>query len=176
MIEASHINFSELYECDFNTLLLDRDGTINVHIIDGYVCSWDDFEFIPGILQEMPKLAAKFKYIFIITNQRGVGKGQFLEEDLKDIHKRMIVEIEKVGGRIDGIYYSTALSDDDYFRKPNVGMYEQILKEYPDVKPESTIMVGDGDIDMEFARNCGIRGIKVNSLKKDGDKYFWVKA
>lgn len=170
------MDYSTIYQEKFNTLLLDRDGTINVHIIGGYVCKKDDFEFVPGFLEEMPKMAAKFKYIFIVTNQRGVGKGILSEDDLDGIHQYMIKEIEKNGGRIDGIYYSTALSDEDFSRKPNVGMFEQIMKDYPEVKPETTIMLGDGDVDMEFARNCGIYGIRVDSLKKEGDKYFWVRV
>ena len=170
------MNYSLIYQDKFNTLLLDRDGTINVHIIGGYVCKKEDFEFVPGFLEEMPKMAEKFKHIFIVTNQRGVGKGLLSEDDLYDIHQYMIKEIERIGGRIDGIYYSTSLSDEDFSRKPNVGMFEQIRKDYPDVKPESTIMLGDGDVDMEFARNCGICGIKIDSLKKVGDKYFWVRV
>ena len=63
------MDYSTIYQEKFNTLLLDRDGTINVHIIGGYVCKKDDFEFVPGFLEEMPKMAAKFKYIFIVTKR-----------------------------------------------------------------------------------------------------------
>lgn len=161
---------------EYNTLLLDRDGTLNVHIIGDYVRKWEDFEFVPGVLELMPILASKFKYIFIVTNQRGVGKGLYTEEDLQTIHQNMIATIEQVGGRIDGIYYCTSIEEDNYYRKPNRGLFEQILSEHPDVVPEKTIMIGDGDVDMEFARNCGICGLKIDSLKKEGDKYFWVRV
>ena len=63
----------------YDTLLLDRDGTINVHVIGDYVCTWDDFQFIPIALQTMPYFAKHFKHIFIVTNQRGIGKGKYTE-------------------------------------------------------------------------------------------------
>ena len=89
----------------YDTLLLDRDGTINVHIIGDYVRKWSDFEFIPGALEALAKFAKHFKHIFIVTNQRGIGKGKYTEADLMDIHNKMNAEIKKAGGRIDKIYY-----------------------------------------------------------------------
>lgn len=160
----------------FETLLLDRDGTINVHIIGDYVRKWEDFEFLPDVLEIMPKFAKHFKYIFIVTNQRGVGRGKYTEEDLADIHKHMVEEIEKVGGRIDGIYYCISLTEEDNHRKPGRGMFEDILCDYPEITPAKTLMVGDSDVDLEFAKNCGIKGIKIDSLKKEDDEYYWVKA
>ena len=161
---------------EYDTLLLDRDGTINVHIVGDYVCKWDDFEFIPGVLDVMPKFAQHFKYIFIVTNQRGIGKGKYTDEDLADVHSKMIAEIEEVGGRIDGIYYCSALTEEDIRRKPGRGMFDDILRDYSDIDPAKTLMVGDGDVDMNFAKNCGIKGVKVDSLKKEGDNYYWVEA
>lgn len=160
----------------YDTLLLDRDGTINVHVIGDYVRTWEDFEFIPIALQTMPYFAQHFKHIFIVTNQRGIGKGKYTEQDLADIHQRMVAEIEKIGGRIDGIYYSTAVDDADHSRKPNKGMFEQILRDYPDVDPAKTIMIGDGDVDRDFAKNCGITFARVNSLKREGNAKYWIKT
>lgn len=170
------MTLSEVNIEPYDTLLLDRDGTINVHLIGDYVKCWKEFEFIPGVLGSMPRLAKHFKHIFIVTNQRGVGKGKFTEKDLADIHSHMIDEIEKAGGRIDGIYYCTALSDYDTRRKPGRGMFDEIVQDYPDVVAERTLMVGDGDVDEEFARNCIIDFCRVDSLKKENEEYKWVKA
>lgn len=158
----------------YDTLLLDRDGTINIHIIGDYVRKWEDFEFIPIALDTMEYFARHFKYIFIVTNQRGIGKGKYTEIDLADIHKKMVAEIENVGGRIDGIYYSTAVDDNDHFRKPNIGMFEKILRDYPDVDSDKCIMLGDSDVDCEFAKNCGIAFQRVDSMKREGDYKYWV--
>ncbi len=160
----------------YETLLLDRDGTINVHIVGDYVRKWEDFEFIPGVLDVMPKFANHFKHIFVVTNQRGIGKGKYTDSDLADVHSKMIAEISKVGGRIDGVYYCPSVTEADIRRKPGRGMFDDILRDYPDVKPATTLMVGDGDVDMDFAKNCGIVGVKVDSLKREGERLYWVKT
>ena len=170
------MKLSEIKIEPYDTLLLDRDGTINVHLIGDYVKCWKEFEFIPGVLDAMPRLAEHFKHIFIVTNQRGIGKGKFTENDLTGIHSHMIEEIEKAGGRIDGIYYCTALTDLDTRRKPGRGMFDEIVQDHPDVIAERTLMVGDGDVDEEFARNCIIDFCRVDSLKKENGEYKWVKA
>lgn len=170
------MKLSEIDIKPYNTLLLDRDGTINVHLIGDYVKRWEEFEFIPGVLVAMPRLAEHFEHIFIVTNQRGIGKGIYSDEDLADIHKHMVLEIEKAGGRIDGIYYCTSLTEADARRKPGRGMFDDILRDYPIVEPCKTLMVGDGDVDMEFAHNCGIAFCKVDSLKKENGEYKWIKS
>ena len=170
------MKLSEINIEHYDTLLLDRDGTINVHLIGDYVKRWEEFEFIPGVLEAMPRFAQHFKHIFIVTNQRGIGKGYYTEDDLENIHHHMITEIEKVGGRIDGIYYSMALSDLDTSRKPNRGMFDEILCDYPDVVPERTLMVGDGDVDEKFARNCMIDFCRIDSLKKENQEYKWINT
>ncbi len=160
----------------YDTLLLDRDGTINVHIIGDYVRCWNDFEFIPGVLDALAKFAKHFKHIFIVTNQRGIGKGKYTEQDLADIHNRMCAEIAKHGGRIDKIYYSTALDESDIRRKPGRGMFDEILHDFPEVVPSRCLMIGDSESDMTFAKNCGIKGATVDSLKKENGAYSFVCA
>ena len=141
---------------DADTLLLDRDGVINRWLPGDYVTSWDKFTFLPGILESLRKWAGHFRHIFLVTNQRGVGKGRMTQEELETVHARMLTEIATAGGRIDGIYLCTAVSEDDPRRKPNRGMFDEILAAYPDVRPERTVMLGDSRPDREFAANCGV--------------------
>lgn len=146
---------------NFDTLLLDRDGVINRLRPNDYVKCWDEFEFLPDVLETLSIWSKKVKHIFIVTNQRGVGKKLMSEDDLLAIHNHMCDEITRYGGRIDKIYYCTALTDKDCCRKPGTGMFEKILHDYPDVKPYNCLMIGDSDSDMKFAENCGIKGIKI---------------
>lgn len=139
-----------------DTLLLDRDGVINRWLPGDYVDSWDKFAFLPGILENLRKWAGHFRHIFLVTNQRGVGKGRMTQEQLDAVHARMLSEISAAGGRIDGIYLCTAVSEDDPRRKPNRGMFDEILAAHPDVMPQRTVMLGDSRYDSEFAANCGI--------------------
>ena len=139
-----------------DTLLLDRDGVINRWLPGDYVDSWEKFSFLPGILESLREWAGHFRRIFLVTNQRGVGNGRMTQEQLETVHARMRSEIAAAGGRIDGIYLCTAVSEDDPRRKPNRGMFDAILAAYPDVRPERTVMLGDSRYDREFAANCGI--------------------
>ena len=144
----------KLLESDADTLLIDRDGTINVRISGDYVRTWQQFKFINGILEEFPKWAAKFKRIIVVTNQRGVGRGLMSDEALAQIHSNMIQAVVEAGGRIDAILACTATEDDDPRRKPNPGMYHEAKQLFPDM--ERAIMLGDSQTDAAFAQNAGI--------------------
>lgn len=145
----------------YDTLLLDRDGVINVHRPGDYVKNWSEFQFVDGFLDFISEYSKSFKHIFVVTNQRCVGKGIITEEILRNIHENMIVEIKKVGGRIDKIYCCTAVLDSDERRKPNIGMFKEIMRGFPDVDPQKCVMLGDMESDMLFAERCGIKGILV---------------
>ena len=140
----------------FDTLLLDRDGVINRLRQGDYVKTIEEFEWLPGVKQALKIAAEKFKGIYVVTNQRGVGKGLMLMETLNGIHEWMCREISDAGGRIDGVYVCTAVSDDDPRRKPNTGMFADLLRDHPEVEAEKTIMIGDSASDRVFARDSGI--------------------
>jgi len=137
------------------TLFLDRDGVINYEKEDDYILNWDEFEFYPDVLQAMPVFAKKFSTIVVISNQRGVGKGLMTEDDLLTIQKKMRDQIEQAGGRVDKIYYCTAVDAKHFYRKPNPGMALQAAKDFPQIDFSKTIMVGNKLSDMQFGRNAG---------------------
>ena len=56
------------------TLFLDRDGTINVRLIDEYVKTIDEFKFLPGAMEAMARFYELFRYMIVVTNQQGIGK------------------------------------------------------------------------------------------------------
>lgn len=140
-----------------DTLFLDRDGVVNVWLPGDYVKSWEEFRFNDGFLDFIGRYSKCFKHIFIVTNQRGVGKGLMTMQQLEDIHARMTQAISDAGGRIDRIYLCTATSDSDPMRKPNPGMAIQAMKDYPDIRMERSLMIGDQPSDRIFADNCGMR-------------------
>lgn len=146
----------------YDTLLLDRDGVINVLRPGDYVKTVDEFEWMPGVKDALREAAGKFRRIFIVTNQRGVGRGLMTREALDGIHSWMTAEITAAGGRIDGIYVCTAVSDEDPCRKPNRGMFDRLLQDHPEVNPSRTLMVGDSESDLTFAKNCKIAFYMIN--------------
>ncbi|MBQ3767107.1 MAG: HAD-IIIA family hydrolase [Bacteroidales bacterium] len=139
-----------------DTLFLDRDGVINRWLPGDYVRTWDQFAFLPGILECLRAWAGHFKHIILVSNQRGVGKGKMTLAQLETVHGRMLDEIRKAGGRIDAIYVCTAVDESDSRRKPNTGLFKEACRDYPDIAPERSLMLGDSQYDREFARNCGM--------------------
>jgi histidinol-phosphate phosphatase family protein len=163
-------------EIDFkkynNTLFLDRDGVINKHRPNDYVKSWEEFEFLPGVLNALTLASRQFQYVIVVSNQRGVGKGLMSEKDMMYIHKRMIDEIERYGGRIDKVYCCTAIADSDPCRKPNPGMAVQAKKDFPDIDFSRSIMVGDSASDEKFAEKTGLKMLYVNSNNGLKDLFY----
>ena len=149
------------------TLFLDRDGVLNHQKEGSYIFSWDEFIFYEGVLQSMQFFATQFRYIFIITNQRGVGKGLMSEKDLQQIHHNLQKSIELAGGRIDGIYYCTELESP--MRKPAPGMALQAQKNFRGIDFSKSVMVGNSMSDMEFGRNIGATTVFVTTTNPSVD-------
>ncbi len=146
------------------TLFLDRDGVINIRILNDYVCSPNEFVFCPNAREALRMLAPLFDYIFVVTNQQGVGLSRMSEHDLEEVHQYMMQEIGKAGGRIDQIYSCTDLqSKPDNCRKPGTKMAEQALNDFPDIKFSYAIMVGDTESDMLFGRTMGMCCVYIGS-------------
>jgi D-glycero-D-manno-heptose 1,7-bisphosphate phosphatase len=141
------------------TLFLDRDGVINFERNNDYVKAWDEFKFYDESIKALPLLAAKFTTIVITTNQKGVGKGIMTEESLQTIHHNMVSEIEKMGGRIDHIFYCIDVDNDSINRKPQPGMAFQAQEKFPSIDFTKSIMVGNRTSDMEFGRNAGLHTV-----------------
>jgi len=149
------------------TLFLDRDGVINHEKDNGYIHTWDEFVFYDGVKEAMKIFAKKFKYILIITNQRGVGKAVTRIEDLYIIHQNMVKEIELAGGRVDHIYFCTDLDDTSPNRKPQPGMALQAKQDFPDIDFSQSVMVGNTPGDMGFGRNIGATTIFLPTTKPE---------
>jgi histidinol-phosphate phosphatase family protein len=147
------------------TLFLDRDGVINVEKNQDYVRNREEFQFTPGTLDAMPFFAKLFPRIFVVTNQKGIGKGLMTHDDIADIHDHMLNQVRAAGGRIDRVYYCPELADDHPNRKPNPGMGLQAAKDYPDTNLTRSLMVGNTMSDMNFGRNLGMKTVFIPSTK-----------
>lgn len=149
------------------TLFLDRDGVINVERHLDYVKKYDEFVFMPGLPETLSKLSAIFPRIVIVTNQRGIGRELMTDDDLSDIHARMMKEITAAGGRIDKIYYCSSMDNSHPERKPNPGMAFLAKSEIPGVDLKKSIVVGNNISDMEFGRNAGMHTVHVRTTHPD---------
>lgn len=142
-------------------LFLDRDGVINVN--HGYVHRCEDFEFIDGIF-DVARCARAANYrLVVITNQAGIGRGYYSEQQFDELTAWMCVAFENVGAPIDKVYYSpfhpTAglgrFRKDDVSRKPRPGMILQAQQELKlDLK--QCVLIGDKASDIQAGVAAGI--------------------
>ena len=144
------------------TLFLDRDGVINVRLIDDYVKNINEFEFLPGVLEAFKIFAERLGKIIIVTNQQGVGKGLMTLQNVEEVHQFMLKEIEDQKGRVDKIYVCPQLkSDPDNFRKPSPRMAYMAQHDFPEINLDKSIMIGDSNSDIEFGKNAGMYTILI---------------
>jgi HAD superfamily hydrolase (TIGR01662 family) len=132
-----------------------------------YVLNWDEFLFYDDVIDAIRLFSKTFGHIFIVSNQRGVGRGRMSEKDLHAIHTGMKKEIRNGGGRLDGIYYCTAVDDKDPERKPNPGMALQVKRDFPQVDFSKSIMVGNKLSDMKFGKNAGMYTVYLTTTHPD---------
>lgn len=163
--EKAQKDFTKKEVKGYNTLFLDRDGVINRQVEGGYVKNWKEFFFLKGVLQCAGILSGWFDHIIVITNQRGVGKGIMTDEDVTNIHVRMMETFLWHNCLIDEVYYCPSVDDEDPYRKPNIGMALRSKKDFPDIDFADSFYVGDSLTDVEFANKAGIPAILV------GNKY-----
>lgn len=145
------------------TLFLDRDGVINKRIEGDYIRSWEQFEFLPGVTDAFRIFSGIFGRIIVVSNQQGIGKGLMTEDDVQEIHDKMIEEIRTRNGRIDKTYHSPFLdSENSILRKPNVGMALKARKDFPEIRFKKSIMTGDSVSDMVFGKRLKMRTVFIS--------------
>ncbi len=139
------------------TLFLDRDGVINHEKKVDYIHHWEEFAFYEGAEAAVANLSKLFNRTIIVTNQKGVGLGVTLAENLETIHQNMSKAIEQRGGKIDAIFYCPDTNTDSPNRKPNPGMAFQAKQAFADIDLTKSIMVGNNLSDLYFGRNAGMK-------------------
>jgi histidinol-phosphate phosphatase family protein len=145
-------------------IFIDRDGVINKKMPEGdYVKTWSEFEFLPGAIEALKILYEAGYSIFVITNQRGIARGIMRKEDLDDIHNRMVIELEKYGVKLAGIYYCPHNYEDNCnCRKPKPGLLLRAAKEHNfDLK--DAIFIGDSLKDIQAGINAGCKTVLVRA-------------
>lgn len=142
-------------------LFLDRDGVINID--HAYVCRQEQCEFVEGIF-ELCSLAKELGYmVFVVTNQAGIGRGYYTEQEFLEFTEWMCGVFEGRGVVIDKVYFCPFHPEygvgrykvDSPFRKPRPGMILQAAEEFG-VDLEHSVLVGDKESDIEAGLAAGI--------------------
>jgi len=145
-------------------LFLDRDGVINVD--RNYVFRIEDFEWVEGAVEAIKAFNARGWWVFVVTNQSGIARGHYSEDQMQNLHVWLGAQLEARGARIDRIYHCPYHEDgtveryrrDSYDRKPKPGMLLQAMTDFPVIR-EASFMIGDKQADLEAAKAAGIRGV-----------------
>lgn len=147
------------------TIFLDRDGIINVD--KGYVHSVSDFEFVKGIFSTCQYLQRKHYQIIIVTNQSGIARGYYTENDFLALNRWMLDVFSTKGVTIKDVFYCKHHPNTNcYCRKPKAGMFFQAEHKYK-ISKEDSWMLGDKETDIEAAVAFGISNtiLKQNTLE-----------
>jgi D-glycero-D-manno-heptose 1,7-bisphosphate phosphatase len=149
-------------------VLLDRDGVINQRIPNGYVTSWDQFVFLPRALDGLRLLRQCGYTCLVVSNQACVGKGLITLEQLGEITRRFVDEIERHGGHIDGVYYCPHRMEDGCgCRKPEPGLLIEAQREHGFLF-EETYLIGDTHTDCLAGERVGCRVLLLKDGQADG--------
>lgn len=147
------------------TLFLDRDGVINIEKENDYIHHWNEFQFYQDAIDAIAAFSQLFERIIVVTNQKGVGKGVTLRENVEDIHHRMTAAIAQGGGRIDAIYYCPDTDSNSPNRKPNAGMAFQAKTDFPSIHFQQSVMIGNNLSDLYFGRNAGMHTVLLRTTQ-----------
>ncbi len=157
-------------------VFLDRDGTINVE--KEYLYRAEDFEFIPGVPEAVRALNDSGVMVVVVTNQSGIARGYYTEDDVENLHRHIAGELKKQGAHIDAWLYcphhpsgrgSYALPCD--CRKPLPGMLREAALRY-NIDLEQSVMIGDKHADIEAGLAAGCRTILVRTGYGSHDEQF----
>jgi D-glycero-D-manno-heptose 1,7-bisphosphate phosphatase len=137
-------------------VFLDRDGVLNRKPARAcYVRSWAEFEWLPGAREALARLKQAGYRVIVISNQAGVARGAMTEADLQEIHRRMVREATRAGGRIDAIYYCPHNWEEGCeCRKPRPGMLFQAQRDF-NLDLTRAWLIGDDERDAEAAEAAG---------------------
>ena len=135
-------------------VFLDRDGVINID--KSYVYKIEDFEFVDGIFEKLRDYQKRGYLLIVVTNQSGIGRGYYTEEDFQKLTSYMLSELEKEGIKIAKVYHCNHSPEEGCeCRKPNPGMLLKAKEEF-NIDMKNSIMIGDKESDMEACKRAGV--------------------
>jgi D-glycero-D-manno-heptose 1,7-bisphosphate phosphatase len=149
-------------------IFLDRDGVL---VVDkGYQFAWCDVKISVKFLTFLQEFSKAFDHVFIITNQSGVGRGYFTQEDCEQFNKALVAECLSYDVKITNVYacYHTP-SDNCQCRKPKPGMILAAARQYG-IHLAGSVLFGDKVSDIIAGKNAGIGE---NYLVNLNDKNFF---
>jgi len=173
-------NLSQLQRCIF----LDRDGTINR--LQGFLSHVEQMELLDGVAEAIAKINQSRFLCCVISNQPVIARGECSFETMAAIHNRMETLLGRQGAYIDRIYFCPHHPDKGFAgevpalkvncncRKPKIGMLQRAAEELH-IDLEASYFIGDSTVDLQTAKNAGMRGILVQTGERGNDGKYDAK-
>jgi len=136
-------------------VFLDRDGTLNVE--KNYLSDPEQLQVFPGAGPALRRLMEAGFKLFIITNQSGIGRGYYTEDDMHRVNARLSEVLAADGVRFEKVYFSPESPEQpSQTRKPSPQLLFDARDEFG-IDLAQSYMIGDKIIDVECGRNAGVK-------------------
>ena len=153
------------------TVFLDRDGVVVEEV--GYLGKPEGINILPGVPQALRLLALHFRLV-VVTNQSGIAKGMFSEDDLLAVHQRLAMLLADQQAEIEAFFYCphhphgavAAYAEDCQCRKPKPGLLQRASDDLG-LSLAGSYMVGDNVTDLQAGRAAGAKGVIVGDNRGD---------
>jgi D-glycero-D-manno-heptose 1,7-bisphosphate phosphatase len=150
-------------------VFFDRDGVLNLDT--GFAHRPEEITWVSGAKRAVRRVNAAGLLAFVVTNQSGVARGLYSEDDVRALHRWMADELAREGARMDGWEFCPHHPDFDREcrrRKPGAGMLEDLIARFG-VDRSRSLMVGDRETDMAAAQAAGVRGLLFTGASDGAD-------
>lgn len=142
---------------------LDRDGVLNVDT--GFAHRPEQIQWVEGVFAAVKRLNGLGLFVFVVTNQSGVGRGLYTEDHVTTLHAWMAEAFQAQGARIDDFSYcphhpeaeAAAYRTACLCRKPGPGMLLDLMAKWP-VHIGTSFLIGDRETDLAAAQAAGVSG------------------
>lgn len=151
-------------------IFLDRDGTMNEEV--HYLHKPEDLKLLPGVGQAVRRFNEAGYQVVVVTNQAGVARGYYTEQDVIELHAYLNRMLKEEGAHVDAFYYCPhhpehgigPYKTECRCRKPGIGMFEQAEQAFKDgINKEESYMIGDKLLDVEAGHRYGVRSVLVGT-------------
>lgn len=159
---------------------LDRDGTLNVDY--NYVHTKEEWTWCDGAVEALKRIQSGEFKIIVVTNQSGIARGRYTEDQVKELHRWVDDQLKKEGVNIDGWYMAPHHPKHDpephswppEDRKPDSGMFEKAAERF-DIDFSRSCMAGDKLTDLKPAVELGMTPFFIRSRHEPKQDKEWLE-
>lgn len=147
-------------------VFLDRDNTLNPD--PGYISKPDQISLFDDTVEAL-RLLQHFDYkLIVVSNQSGIGRGYFTEQDLEIVNTKLKSLLLEQGVTLTDLFHCPHKPEDHCdCRKPSPGLIQKAVAKYPAIDLKQSFIIGDKVSDVELALHLPLKPIQIRSYSDD---------